>query len=328
MKARIVAPAPSPGTLRIPPRYTDMRLGDLFTFLAVHRNASITGAARELRVSPSQVSKAVSRLEDQLNIKLLSRSSRGVSLSEGGRRLLPYVEDAVGRLRLLGRDSTNSGATDLTLAAPSWLVHLFLPAIASSQPELRVRGLELPPPLLRAYAAENFFDLTLVTSDEQRFPGAWVSTHVGEIRKALYATPELARSLGAMPLEPDALKPVAFVSPIFNLNGQFVPVDDDCPLTHDDRTVGHEAQTIGLALELAATTGQLVFGPAVAARRYLASGALVELKVRGWDVTEPLFLVTNSDRVLARVQKAIVRALRAALRGLGASSTDADHDGA
>ncbi len=301
-----------------------MRLGDLFTFLAVQRNASITGAARELRVSPSQVSKAITRLEDQLHIKLLSRSSRGVSLSEGGRRLLPYVEDAVGRLRLLGRDDTSAGSTDLTLAAPSWLVHLFLPAIASSQPELRVRGLELPPPLLRAYAAENFFDLTLVTSDEQRFPGAWVSTHVGEIRKALFGTPALAQSLGTMPLDPSALKHVAFVSPIFNLNGQFVPVDDDCPLTHDDRTVGHEAQTIGLALELAATTNQLVFGPSVAARRYLSSGALVEVKVRGWDVTEPLFIVSNSDRVLARVQKAIVRALRGALRGLGSGPTNGE----
>ena len=106
--------------------------------------------------------------------------------------------------------------------------------------------------------------------------------------------------------------------------GQFVPVDDDCPLTHDDRTIGHEAQTIGLALELAATTGQLVFGPSVAARRYVSSGALVEVKVRGWDVTEPLFIVSNSDRVLARVQKAIVRALRVALRGLGSGSLGAN----
>lgn len=293
----------------------DMRVGDLFTFLSVHRNASITAAARELRVTPSQVSKAITRLEGQLHMKLLARSSRGVSLSESGRRILPLVEDAVSRLRQLARDET-AATTDVTLAAPSWLVHLFLPPIANALPDLRVRGLELPPPLLRAYAAENFFDLTLVTSDVERFPGAWVSTHVGSIRKALFGAPSVVHALGEQPLDVARLRGVPFVSPIFNLNGQFVPVDDDCPLGHSERTIGHEAQTIGLALELAATSEQVVFGPAVAARRYVASGALSEIRVNGWDVTEPLYVVLNGDRVLARVQKAVERALRSALQSL------------
>jgi DNA-binding transcriptional LysR family regulator len=41
----------------------DLRVGDLMTFLAVRRSGSITAAARELKVTPSQVSKAISRLE-------------------------------------------------------------------------------------------------------------------------------------------------------------------------------------------------------------------------------------------------------------------------
>lgn len=308
-------PSPRPSRPSHSPMPQDMRVGDLFTFLSVHRNASITAAARELRVTPSQVSKAITRLEGQLHMKLLARSSRGVSLSESGRRILPLVEDAVSRLRQLARDET-AATTDVTLAAPSWLVHLFLPPIANALPDLRVRGLELPPPLLRAYAAENFFDLTLVTSDVERFPGAWVSTHVGSIRKALFGAPSVVHALGEQPLDVARLRGVPFVSPIFNLNGQFVPVDDDCPLGHSERTIGHEAQTIGLALELAATSEQVVFGPAVAARRYVASGALSEIRVNGWDVTEPLYVVLNGDRVLARVQKAVERALRSALQSL------------
>lgn len=305
----------APGPEASAPRYADLRIGDLFTFLSVHRNASITAAARELRVSPSQVSKAISRLESQLRVRLLSRSSRGVALSAVGRRMLPLVEEAVDRLRALAR-TEGAATTDLTLAAPSWLVHLFLPAIAGSLSDLRVRGLQLPPPLLRAYAAENFFDLTLVTSDVERFPETWVPTHVGEIRKALFGAPSLVEELGPQPVDATRLLSIPFVSPIYNLNGQFVPVEDDCPITHAERVIGHEAQTIGLALELAASSRQLVFGPQVAARRFLATGALAEIRVRGWDVTEPLYVVANGDRVLARVQRAIVGALRDALSGL------------
>ena len=138
-------------------RIGELRLGDLSTFLAVRRAGSITGAARELRVTPSQVSKAITRLESALRVQLLSRSSRGVALSETGRRVLPHVETAVARLLLIGRAEAEA-LPELTVAAPSYLLGQFLPTIASSQPQLRVRGLELPPALVRAYAAENFFD--------------------------------------------------------------------------------------------------------------------------------------------------------------------------
>src|SRR5437016_3073339 len=128
----------------------DLRIGDLITFLAVRRTGSITSAARELRVTPSQVSKAIARLEDHLRTKLLARSSRGVSLSEAGRKIVPNVETAVERLRSMRRQDAPTGV-ELTVAAPSYLISLFLPPIATSQVGLRVRGMELPPALIRAY---------------------------------------------------------------------------------------------------------------------------------------------------------------------------------
>ena len=41
----------------------DLRVADLLTFLAVVRSSSLTAAARERRVTPSQVSKAITRVE-------------------------------------------------------------------------------------------------------------------------------------------------------------------------------------------------------------------------------------------------------------------------
>ena len=289
----------------------DLRIGDLLTFLAVRRTASITAAARELRVTPSQVSKAIARLEDHLRVKLLARSSRGVSLSEAGRKIVPNVEQAVERLRAMRRPDPPSDL-ELTVAAPSYLITLLLPVIAASQPGLRVRGLEMPPALVRAYAAENIFDLALLPSGSDRLPSSWTSEPIGELRKALYGSPTLARKVGS-PAHVGALVDVPFVCPIYSNDGKFVAVDDDCPLPSSERRLGHEAQTIGLALELAARTDQLVFGPAIAAKRHLDNGQLVEIPVEGWNVREPLHVACNSDRVLSRVQSAILRALRASL---------------
>jgi DNA-binding transcriptional LysR family regulator len=290
---------------------SELRLGDLTTFLAVRRSGSVSSAARELGVTPSQVSKAISRLETLLGIRLLSRSSRGVALSEQGRLALPHIEAAVDRLQLLSRPPTPS-VTEVTVAGPSYLISAFLPAIAGCEPHLRVRGIELAPALVRAYAPENFFEMAILERSADRMPSNWVSVKVGELRSAVFATPELGRRLGPFPVSVDKLRSIPFVTPIYNADGRYLAVDDDCPLALGERKPGHAAQTIGIALELAATASQLVFGPVVAARRFLSMGALVEIPVRGWSIKEPLYVCCNADRMLAKVQTAVVKAMRGA----------------
>jgi hypothetical protein len=72
---------------------------------------------------------------------------------------------------------------------------------------------------------------------------------------------------------------------------------------------GHEASTISAGLELAATSGQLVCGPIVAARRHVEAGQLVEISVQGWDLVDPLYLHINTDEVTARSKTRICAAL-------------------
>jgi DNA-binding transcriptional LysR family regulator len=292
-------------------RLGELRLGDLATFLAVRRAGSITAAARELSVTPSQVSKAIARLEHTLRLQLLTRGSRGVCLSEAGLRVLPHVEAAVARLLAVG--STNAEATELTVAAPSYLLESFLPTIERAQPQLHVRGLELPPALLRAYSAEDFFDLCMMHQGMDRLPPSWSSVHVGEIRQTLFASPALARKLGTQPISAERLRSVPFISPVYYADGHLVPAQDDCPLQRSDREVGHQVLTVVLALELASRSDQVVFGPCIAARAHLAAGRLVEVRVQGWNVRSQLYLACNGDRVLARVRNSIADALRSDL---------------
>ncbi len=64
-------------------------------FLAVARSRSFAGAARELGVSRSAVSQAVRQLEEQLRVVLLARTTRSVSLTDAGRRLVEGAAPAL-----------------------------------------------------------------------------------------------------------------------------------------------------------------------------------------------------------------------------------------
>jgi hypothetical protein len=177
-----------------------------------------------------------------------------------------------------------------------------------------VRGLELPPALLRAYAGENFFQIALMLSDEP-LPKHWESVRVGLLRKGLFASPALAAKLGPQPVPEDELRDVAFIGPVYSLGGSQVPVGDDCPAEFE-RRIGHQAQTMASALELAAETDQLLFGAVIAARHHIARGELVEIAVEGWAVRAPLLLACNVDRVRSTIYQAILRAVRARLATL------------
>jgi DNA-binding transcriptional LysR family regulator len=292
---------------------SDIQIRDIVTFIAVARSGSVSTAARSLGATPSQISKAIARIEKRLGAPLLLRGARGVRLNEAGQRALVGFEDAIAQLRRVNAMETGQ-ANEITVAAPSYLQMMFLPAIAKCRPSIKVRGLELPPALLRAYAGENFFQIALMLSYDQ-LPKHWESVAIGFLRKGLFASPALAAKLGPQPVLEDRLRDIPFIGPVYSLGGSQVPVGDDCPAEFE-RRIGHQAQTMASALELAAETDQLLFGAAIAARHHLARRELVEIHVKGWAIRTPLLLACNVDRVRSTTYQAILEAVRERLAAL------------
>ena len=64
---------------------------DILAFLAVARERSFTKAAAQLGVSQSALSHAISGLEARLGLRLLTRTTRSVSPTEAGERLVLTV---------------------------------------------------------------------------------------------------------------------------------------------------------------------------------------------------------------------------------------------
>jgi DNA-binding transcriptional LysR family regulator len=72
-----------------------MDLSNLVTFMAVAEERSFTRAGKRRGVSPSAVSHAMRALEEEIGVRLLSRTTRSVSLTEAGEQLVASLQPAL-----------------------------------------------------------------------------------------------------------------------------------------------------------------------------------------------------------------------------------------
>ncbi|CAO3442487.1 LysR family transcriptional regulator [Azospirillum largimobile] len=105
-------------------------VNDLIAFLAVAREQSFTRAAAKLGVSQSALSHTVRQLEERLGIRLLTRTTRSVSPTDAGERLLLTIGprfdeieaelDALSEFRDTPAGSIRITATDYAIDGLLW----------------------------------------------------------------------------------------------------------------------------------------------------------------------------------------------------------------
>jgi DNA-binding transcriptional LysR family regulator len=98
-------------------------------FLLVARTGSFSGAARELGVAPSVVTKRITRLEDEMGAQLFVRSTRALSLTTAGERLLPQYQRLVAELdEIIGAASATERGIEghVRVKGPTTLTSLYL----------------------------------------------------------------------------------------------------------------------------------------------------------------------------------------------------------
>ena len=71
------------------------KLTDFDAVLAIARRGSFRGAALDLGMSTSALSNTIAKLESQLGVRLLNRTTRSVSLTGAGRRFVDQVSPAL-----------------------------------------------------------------------------------------------------------------------------------------------------------------------------------------------------------------------------------------
>jgi DNA-binding transcriptional LysR family regulator len=104
----------------------------LQTFLTVAETGSISAAADRLGYVQSSVSDQVRRLERDLGVTLLTRTSTGVSPTAEGRRLVPDAERVLAALDELRR--TTNGSRRLRVGSVDTLAVQWLPGVVAALP--------------------------------------------------------------------------------------------------------------------------------------------------------------------------------------------------
>lgn len=109
-------------------------LSDLDAFIAVARTRSFRGAARLQGASASALSEAIRRLEKRLSARLLNRTTRSVTPTEAGAKLLerltPALTEIEGALDAIN-DLRDSPVGTLRLNVPTGVATTILPPIVT-----------------------------------------------------------------------------------------------------------------------------------------------------------------------------------------------------
>ncbi len=108
-------------------------LGDLMAFLAVAEERSFTRAAARLGTSQSSLSHTVRRLEERLDVRLLTRTTRSVSTTEAGeqlaRTLRPAFDEIDTRLESLSELREKPAGTIRLTSSKNAAQQILMPAV-------------------------------------------------------------------------------------------------------------------------------------------------------------------------------------------------------
>ncbi|WDY56787.1 LysR substrate-binding domain-containing protein [Pseudomonas sp. PSKL.D1] len=173
-------------------------LHDLKVFLLVARRFSFTAAADELGMSPAFVSKRIRGLEQDLNLRLLHRTTRNVTLTDDGERVSRWAQQLLYQVSQLGDeiDTLHGEPSGLlrVVSSPGLGRRMVAPALA----ELAVRypGLDI-----RLDIQDRLVDLVEEGVDLDIRVGNDISPHViakplAKNHRVLCASPEYLDARG------------------------------------------------------------------------------------------------------------------------------------
>ncbi|WSG98209.1 LysR family transcriptional regulator (plasmid) [Rhizobium johnstonii] len=252
-----------------------MDIEDLRTFVEVADSGGVSSAARRLGISKSMVSRRLTRLEGELGVQLLARTTRGANLTEAGVTFRDYaaktcVEIEIAREAVLPEGDLRGR---LRVAIPlTWAPMHFVSVLADMarrHPQLQIH----------AEYCDRQVDLVGDGFDCAIRAGALadsdvVAKRVGGISCKLVASPDYVRLHGSPETPDDITNHQALLGAEawrFMDGGKIVTV----------QPLGRFSSNNGAAIAKAAAAGLgIAWLPDCVTNMYLASGALVPIMTR------------------------------------------------
>lgn len=173
---------------------------DLLIFLSVAETGSLTAAAAQTRVTKSAVSQALKRTEDAVGQRLLFRTTRSMSLTEAGMRLLPLCRQLrTARDDITSAIDTLSGGASQTLCitAPHALCQALLIPLLAEIPELAAVHIRLIAEDAALDLVQHQIDLAFRVGAPA--PNSAMISKVGVLKESLWASHDLLQRKAGLP---------------------------------------------------------------------------------------------------------------------------------
>lgn len=186
-------------------------LNSLFLFAKVVEHRGFSAAGNVLGIPKSRISRCLTALEDQLNIRLLHRTSRRLSLTDAGQALYDHCR------AMIHEAEAGVAAVNSRMSEPSGLVRISVPVLISEiastlHSDLLPRFMGLHPKirlelLVSQYnvdLTEKSFDIAVKEVCKKQSSSSIVQVPLGVVTWGLVATPGYLAKAGAVD-SPDAL---------------------------------------------------------------------------------------------------------------------------
>ncbi|WP_321954213.1 LysR family transcriptional regulator [Paraburkholderia bannensis] len=285
------------------------RIAEMSSFVAVVENGDFSRAARKLALTPSGVSRSVSRLEARIGTKLMSRSPRGIVLTQEGRQYLSAARKALAAIE---------EADEIVFGALRGVLRVScLPAFASCQLAPLMKEFHRRYPEVRV-------EFQLET-DERKLPGrdvdiaitsgmlpdsGVVGRRIATTRWLICASPGYLEQHGT-PSTRDQLASHVTLNFTVAMRWNTWSVPDARGNHHVFENVGSFGASDGAMIMAMARSGVGIARLAeYHARPELNSGALVELFAGAEATEEPIYLLYEKHRHMSRRVLAFVDFIR------------------
>lgn len=230
-------------------------------FVAAAERLNITAAGRDLGLAPAMSSNRLAKLEKELGVELLHRTTRKVSLSQDGAAFLPYAREIIAQAEAgraaLGED-TLSPSGILRFAAPSSFAQLhiipLLPEFQNRYPDI-ILDLRLSDK--RFDIIDGSFDLALRNAPLK--DSSLLGRKLSDDSRVLCASPAYLDRFG-VPTTLDDLKGHQFLAwsdraprEIVHQDGQKAILDPEkmiCRTVLDDGTAQRLATLAGMGISI------------------------------------------------------------------------------
>jgi DNA-binding transcriptional LysR family regulator len=254
-------------------RNGELDIEDLQTFVAVADAGGVSAAARRLGVSKSIVSRRLFRIEAELGVQLLTRTTRGAALTEAGITFREHAARATTEIDTARETILPSGDLRgrLRVAMPLTFgpTH-FAPVLAEmarQHPQLHIH----------ASYSDRFVDLVAEGFDcairaAYLQDSNLIAKRIGPIHGKLVASPDYIEAHGS----PETLDELVTHQALMQGNGSLAVMDGSKIVTVQPQ--GRFKADSATALAAAATAGLgIAWLPDCITHEYVASGALVPI---------------------------------------------------